>query len=354
MKVWIDITNSPHVLFFAPIVRRLQDQGHRVTVTARRYAQTEQLLADHGIEATILGRHRGRGVPAKAMGLASRAGSLVGFGRRGGFDVAAGHNSNDLSVAARVVGLPQLTMFDYEYAKVSHHLNLRLVDEIIVPEAIPLDRLTPYGIPIECVVRYPGLKEEYYLHDFAPDPAILEKLGVDGRKIVVVLRPAPEVTLYHRVGNPLVHQLVDELGGRDDVQLVILPRTEEQRASFAADTRPAIVVPDRAVDGLSLIAAADLVVGAGGTMNREAVALGTPVYTLFAGRMGAVDERLIAEKRLCRLTSVSDLRVEKKEAGIAPGSFTRDPQFFVDEILALGRRGSWRSRRRRRRPPAQP
>lgn len=348
MRVWIDITNSPHVLFFAPIVRRLSEQGHEVTVTARRYAQTEQLLADHGIEATIVGQHRGRGVPAKAAGLMSRASRLVDLGRRGGFDVAVGHNSNDLSVAARILGLPQLTMFDYEYAKVSHHLNLRLVDEIVVPDAIPLERLAPYGLPVECIARYPGLKEEYYLHDFVPDEAIFQKLGIDGEKIVAVLRPAPEVTLYHRVGNPLVHQLVDELGGRDDVQLVILPRTDEQRASFAADPRPAIVVPGRAVDGLSLIAAADLVVGAGGTMNREAVALGTPVATLFAGRLGAVDERLIAEGRLSRLTSVSELLVEKKPAGIALHAATRDPQFFVDEILALGRRGSWRNRGRGR------
>jgi uncharacterized protein len=347
VEVWVDITNSPHVLFFAPIIRRLEDQGHTVTVTARRYAQTEQLLKRYGILAVITGQHAGKSIPAKAAGLASRTAHLIAQARGAGYEVAVGHNSNDLALAAWALGIPQLTMFDYEYAKVSHHLNLRLVDEIVVPEAIPLERLTPYGIPIECVARYPGLKEEYYLHDFEPDPAILEKLGVDGAKIVVVLRPAPEVTLYHRVGNPLVHQLVDELGGRDDVQLVILPRTDEQRAGFAADTRPAIVVPDRAVDGLSLIAAADLVVGAGGTMNREAVALGTPVSTLFAGRMGAVDERLIAEGRLSRLTSTADLRVEKKPAGIAPGTFTRDPQFFVDEIIALGRRGSWRSRRGR-------
>jgi len=349
MRVWIDITNSPHVLFFAPIVRRLLEQGHSVTVTARRYAQTEQLLTDHGIEATIVGRHRGRGVPAKALGLVSRTSSLIGMGRRARFDVAAGHNSNDLAVAARVLGLPQLTMFDYEYAKVSHHLNLRLVDEIVVPDAIPLERLTPYGIPGSCVVRYPGLKEEYYLHDFDPDEAILDTLGVDGGKVVVVLRPAPEVTLYHRVDNPLVQPLVDSLGGRDDVQLVVLPRTEEQRAGFAADRRPAVIVPARAVDGLSLIAAADLVVGAGGTMNREAVALGTPVYTLFAGRLGAVDERLMAEGRLTQLTSPLDLRIEKKPQGIARPAATRDPQFFVDEILSLGRRGSWRSRRRSQR-----
>jgi uncharacterized protein len=338
VKVWIDITNSPHVLFFAPIVRRLQAQGHQVTVTARSYAQTEQLLADHHIDALVVGRHRGRNVAAKAGGLAARGSQLVALGRRERFDVAAGHNSNDLTVAAAILRIPQVTTFDYEYAKVSHHLNLRLVDEIIVPEAIPLVRLLPYGIAPERIVRYPGLKEEYYLHDFRPDPDVLAKLGVDGRRIVVVLRPAPEVTLYHRIGNPLVDEIVARMGSRGDLQLVILPRTEEQRQRFAELGQPSVVVPGRAIDGLSLIAAADLVVSAGGTMNREAVALGTPVYTLFAGRMGAVDERLIAEGRLQRAETLADIVIEKKTARVAPATL-RDPQFFVDNILRLAESG---------------
>jgi predicted glycosyltransferase len=345
VKVWIDITNSPHVLFFAPIVRRLREQGHEVTVTAREYAQTQQLLEDHGMAATVSGRHRGRSVTAKAVGLLERSVQLIGFGRRAGFDVAAGHNSNDLSVAARVLRIPQLTMFDYEFARVSHHVNLRLVDEIIVPEAIPVDRLVPYGIRPERIVRYPGLKEEYYLHDFEPDATILQQLGVNPQSIVVVLRPAPEVTLYHRVQNPLVDELVQTLAAREDVTLVIVPRTAEQRERYAADPRPNVFVPQRAVDGLSLIAAADMVIGAGGTMNREAVALGTPAYTLFAGRLGAVDERLIAEGRLHRVGAASEVVPRKKTAGGAQGSagappaVRRDPQFFVDAVLALGRRG---------------
>jgi predicted glycosyltransferase len=344
VKVWIDITNSPHVLFFAPIVRRLREQGHEVTITAREYAQTQQLLEDHGMAATVTGHHRGRNVAAKAVGLLDRSVQLIRFGRQAGFDVAAGHNSNDLSVAARVLRIPQLTMFDYEFARVSHHVNLRLVDEIVVPEAIPVERLVPYGIRAERIVRYPGLKEEYYLHDFQPDTGILAQLGIDPASIVVVLRPAPEVTLYHRVENPLVDELVASFAARLDVTLVIVPRTAEQRERYAADPRPNVVVPERAVDGLSLIATADMVIGAGGTMNREAVALGTPAYTLFAGRMGAVDERLIAEGRLHRVAAAADVEPGKKAAvsggqtGVSPAA-RRDPQFFVGEILALGRRG---------------
>jgi predicted glycosyltransferase len=337
VKVWIDITNSPHVLFFAPIIRRLEEQGHTVTLTARKYAQTEQLLARYGLAAAITGQHKGKSVPAKALGLFNRSTHLIAQARKAGFHVAVGHNSNDLAVAAWTLGIPQLTMFDYEYAQVSHHLNVRLVDEVVVPDAIPLSRLAPYGATPEKVFRYPGLKEEYYLYDFNPDPTVLEQLQINPRSVVGVLRPPPHVTLYHRVENPLFDQVVAGLAAKRNVTLVITPRTEEQRAHYRSLGHTNVIVPEKAVDGLSLIAAADFVVGAGGTMNREAVALGTPAYTMFAGRLGAVDEKLIADGRLRRAYSADDVTAKKKSDHIA-ASGPRDPQMFVDEILAVARR----------------
>lgn len=344
MKIWVDITNSPHVLFFAPIIRRLEDQGHMVTLTARRYAQTEQLLKRYGLRAVITGQHRGKSIPAKAVGLASRTSHLIASMRHAHVDVAVGHNSNDLALAAWTLGIPQLTMFDYEYATVSHHLNVRLVDEIVVPEAIPLERLVPYGARPSKVFQYPGLKEEYYLYDFQPDPTVLEQLGVtDKQRVVGVLRTAPEVTLYHRHGNPLFDELIDQLATQPNLTLVIIPRTEEQRAHYSSLPYANVIVPHEAVDGLSLIAAADFVIGAGGTMNREAVALGTPAYTMFAGRLGAVDERLIAEGRLHRAYSAADVAIVKKDLRAAVTA-PRDPQLFVDEILRVARRRHGRTR----------
>ena len=337
MRVWIDITNSPHVLFFAPIIRRLEEQGHTVTLTARKYAQTEQLLARYGLAAVITGQHAGKSVPAKAIGLFNRSAHLISQARSAGFHVAVGHNSNDLALAAWTLGIPQITMFDYEFATVSHHLNVRLVDEIVVPDAIPLARLAPYGASPQKVFRYPGLKEEYYLYDFQPDPTVLEQLGIEKRRVVGVLRPAPHVTLYHRHENPLFDEVVKGLAGRRNVTLVIIPRTDEQRSYYAGLGLKNVVVPERAVDGLSLIAAADFVMGAGGTMNREAVALGTPAYTMFAGRLGAVDERLIAEGRLHRAYAADDVVTRKKGKHTVTAE-RRDPQLFVDEIVAVARR----------------
>jgi len=337
MRVWIDITNSPHVLFFAPIIRRLEDQGHTVTLTARKYAQTEQLLARYGLRAAITGQHRGKSVPLKAFGLVNRTTHLIAQARKAGFHVAVGHNSNDLAVAAWTLGIPQLTMFDYEYATVSHHLNVRLVDEVVVPDAIPLSRLAPYGATPDKVFRYPGLKEEYYLYDFSPDAGIRDQLGIEARRVLGVLRTPPDVTLYHRHENPLFDQTVAGLAAKRNVTLVVIPRTEEQREHYRSLGHKNVIVPEQAIDGLSLIAAADFVIGAGGTMNREAVALGTPAYTMFSGRLGAVDERLIADGRLRRAYSATDVSIRKK-GKLRVHAEPRDPQLFVDEIISVARR----------------
>ena len=215
--------------------------------------------------------------------------------------------------------MPSTTAFDYEFAWLQHQLGCRAATRVVVPDAIPLERLARYGARPPKLLRYAGLKEEYYLADF--EPAANPVAGLDPDRVLVVVRTPPEVSLYHRHGNPLFAGVLDRLGRDETVQAVILPRTDEQRAALRSLALPSLVVPERAVDAQSLIAGADLVVSAGGTMNREAVALGIPVYTTFAGRLGGVDERLIGEGRLIRLTDAAALPLRKRD----PGSSPRDP-----------------------------
>jgi predicted glycosyltransferase len=214
-------------------------------------------------------------------------------------------------------------MFDYEWATVQHTVNCRLAQAVVVPEAIPPERLDRYGARGK-LQRYPGLKEEYYLADFEPDRAVLAQLGLDDGQPIAVVRTPPSVSLYHRFENDLFAQVLDRLRG---TQTVVLPRVAEQRAQLDG-----FIVPEHAIDAQSLIAFADLVVSAGGTMNREAVALGTPVWTTFEGRLGAVDERLIAEGRLQRLERVDDLLLAKR-AGAAGERVRRDPAVLADLLL---------------------
>jgi uncharacterized protein len=330
MRIWVDLTNSPHVLVMRPVIRALERRGAQVLVTARDFAQTLGLCDRLGIEHEAIGRHRGGALAAKGLGLASRSLALASWAKGRRFDAALGHGSNDVSVAAKLLGIPSATTFDYEWAKVQHGINCRLARRVVVPEAIPPERLAPYGATARKLRRYPGLKEEYYLADFVPDAAVLGELGLDAADPIAVVRTPPAVSLYHRFEHPLFAQLLERL--RERAQVVVLPRTAEQRAELAA--AGGYVVPERAVDAQSLVALCDLVVSAGGTMNREAVALGTPVWTTFEGRLGAVDERLIAEGRLRRLERAEEVDVVKRPAGAAGGErVRRDPELFTDLLV---------------------
>jgi predicted glycosyltransferase len=316
------------VLVMRPVIEKLRERGHEVEVTARDFAQTLDLCERFGIAHTAIGRHRGGRLAAKARGLAERSTALTRWARHRRFDRALGHGSNDVTIAAALLRIPCSTTFDYEWATVQHNVNCRLAGTVVIPDAIPPERLYRYGARGK-IHAYPGLKEEYYLADFEPDRHILDELGLDPARPVAVVRTPPEVSLYHRFQNDLFAGVLDRLDG---TQTVVLPRTPEQRALLSSVGR--FVVPDRAIDAQSLVALADVVVSAGGTMNREAVALGTPVYTVFEGRLGAVDERLIAEGRLRKLTRPEELEITKRDTGGAgAGRVRRDPGVLADLLL---------------------
>ena len=325
------MTAPAHPVVFRPIMRRLREAGHEVEVTARDYAQTLDLLELHGVEHTAFGRHGGASRLGKLGSLVSRAGAMRKFGRKRGFDLAVAHGSNDLAIAARRLKIPAVNMFDYEWATVQHNIGCRPARRVITPDSIPPERLRRYGVGPEKLAQYPGLKEEYYLADFEPDRGLPDRLGLDMQRVVVIVRPPPDVSLYHRKSNPLFPQVLTHLGRHEGVQAVVLPRTEAQRDYVRALDLPSVVVPDRAVDAQTLVALADLVVSAGGTMNREAVALGTPVYTTYGGRLGGVDEALIREHRLRPLTDPRGLELEKRNTLEEPPR--RDPALLVDMIL---------------------
>jgi uncharacterized protein len=329
VRVWVDLTNSPHVLVLRPLIAAMREDGHEVEVTARDFAQTLQLCERFGIAHTAIGRHRGGRVASKGVGLISRSGALARWARGRRFDVALGHGSNDVAVAAALLRVPSATAFDYEWAKAQHHVNCRLARAVVVPEAIPPERLYPYGAKGK-IRAYPGLKEEYYLADFEPDEAVLTELGLTRERPLVIVRTPPEVSLYHRFENPLFRRVLEQLA-RSEAQTVVLPRTSTQRAEVERLGR--FVVPERAVDAQSLVAYSDLVISAGGTMNREAVALGTPVFTTFEGRLGAVDEALLREGRLRKLGDSGHIEVVRRPT-TGELRIRRDPRELVRLLLS--------------------
>jgi predicted glycosyltransferase len=333
VRVWIDISNSPQVAFFRPLVALLESRGHDVEITTRDYAQTIELLELHSLPHEVVGpRHGGAGRAGKARAMAGRVRALRAYAKGRGYDVALSHASHELPLVARSLGIPSAYAFDYELARVQHGLGCRAARRVVVPDVLPQERLDRLGASASKVRRYPGLKEEYYLHGFEPEAAALDALGLERGRVLVVVRTPPEVSLYHRHGNPLFADVLQRLGRDPEVHAVVLPRTAVQATSIRALELPSLVLPDRAVDAQSLVALSDLVVSAGGTMNREAVALGVPVYTTFAGEVGAVDEALIREGRLRSLASPDDLVLEKRSTSAAPP--TRNPGLLLDLLLS--------------------
>jgi predicted glycosyltransferase len=333
MRVWIDITAPAHVLVFRPLVDVLRERGAEVEITVRDFSQNVGLLRLHGLEGEVIGRHGGRSAVGKLSTMATRLAELLRWARPRRFDAALAHGSHHLTLAARMLGIPSATTFDYEWATLQHQLGCRPATRVLVPEAIPPARLEPYGVRPPKLRRYPGLKEEYYLADFEPDPAVPAALDLDADRVLVIVRTPSDYALYHRRPSPLFPALLDRLGRRDDVHAVVLPRTGEQGRAVRSLGLPSLLVPERAVDAQSLIAFSDLVVSAGGTMNREAVALGVPVYTTFGGRLGGVDEMLVREGRLRRLADPHALELAKREG--SEDRVRRDPREFLDLLLPV-------------------
>lgn len=338
LRIWIDLANSPHVLFFAPIVRDLEAAGHTVELTARDFAQTLELAKVFALDVRAVGGHGGGNRLGKIVNIAGRALALRRFGRAGRFDLAVSHNSYAHCLAARWLRIPTVTLMDYEYQP-ANHLAFRLADLVMVPATFPGRMLRKCGASPRRTFRYEGLKEEVYLQDYRPDDRFPERVRasaaragktVTPRHVRVTLRPPATMAAYHRFENPLFFDLLGHLGAFEHARLLVIPRTSGQGNELAPHLPANAWVPDEAFDGRHLIDFSDLVVSAGGTMNREAAVLGTPVYSIFAGRLGGVDRHLIETGRLRLIRSQNDfaaIRVEKK------GDSKRDFDFRLRSLL---------------------
>jgi uncharacterized protein len=315
MRIWIDLANSPHVLFFQPIVRDLCAAGHEVLLTARDFAQTVPLAKKLGLDATLIGAHGGRGLFKKVTNIGGRALALARWASGRDLDLAVSHNSYAHVAASRLIGVPCATLMDYEHQP-ANHVAFRLASLVCVPMSFDEDALRRCGAIPARTHRYDGLKEEVYLDGFSARPELRGELaqlfaaaGADfapERHILVTLRTPATMAAYHDFENPLFDGLLARLD-RDDVRTVVLPRTKEQGAELAKKLPRGALVPKEPLDGPQLIAASDLCISAGGTMVREAAVLGVPSWSVYAGELGGVDRALIAEGRLRLLERPEDL-----------------------------------------------
>jgi predicted glycosyltransferase len=337
MQIWIDLANSPHVPFFHALIPEFTARGHTCEVTARNFAQTVELAAAARMMAHVVGGHGGGSITGKAGNLLGRAGALRKWARHRGFDLALSHNSYAQIAAAAALGIKSVTLMDYEYQP-ANHLAFRLAGKVIVPRAFPAGELRKYGASLRKVRRYQGTKEDVYLADFQPDPAFvatLRKLNIGSDDVLVIARPPAHEALYHRFENELFDQLLARLNAELAVKIILLPRSDAQRADYESRNWANLIVPATVLAGADLIAAADLVVSAGGTMNREAAALGVPAVSVYAGKWAAIDKELVHEGRLQRISSSAEidrLPITKK-SGINARRATEVRRVVADLIL---------------------
>lgn len=342
MRIWIDLANSPHVPFFRPLINEFHRRNHEVVVTARAFAETVALAEAAGLAPEVIGGHGGGKLSGKAGNLAGRALALGRWARGRDLDVALSHNSYSQILAARALSLRTVTLMDYEHQP-ANHLAFRFASRIIVPDAFPEAALRRFGATAAKVMRYAGLKEDVYLANFQSDPEFakqLRVLGVNANDVLVTVRPPASEALYHRFENELFDQLLARLLDTPSVKVLLLPRNDSQRQTYSARARSAtganLIVPPNPLDGANLIAHSDLVVSAGGTMNREAAALGIPAASIYLGEWAAIDEALVKEGRLRRIATTADvreLRVQKKPTA-TPRRATQVAGEVADLILA--------------------
>jgi predicted glycosyltransferase len=332
VRVWIDLANSPHVPLFEAVARRLREDGHDILLTARDHAQTVALAQAVWPTVSVVGGESPPKRLAKVVTLGGRALELRRFVQRERPDVALSHGSYAQVVAARSARVPVVTMMDYEYQP-ANHLSFRLASRVVVPKVFPDAALRRSGARPPKILRYEGFKEELYLCEFASSESVLDDLQVHRRNVLAVFRPPPEGALYHRMANERFEQLVAQAGRDENVHAIILPRSPAQAVRYTA---AGFDIPERAVvDGRSLLALADLVIGAGGTMNREAALLGTPTYTVFAGNLAAVDAELIRLGLLHDLRTTGVVEFAKKKSQLRTTSRARADAIYGVVLEAL-------------------
>lgn len=308
LRIWVDLANAPQVLFFRPILRELQARGHTLVITGRRFVQTLALARLVGLATTPIGA----GYDRQRSPLVQRAYwwhrilRLRRFARAGRFDVAASHGSSSQARAAAHVGLPAFVTLDYEFVELAAY---RDAVRFMVPAALPLEPFTAAGIAPDALRRYPGLKEEVYLASFRPRDGVRAALGVAEGAVLVTVRPASETAHYLRARSRLEEGVLARLLDRPGLEVLVLPRSAAQAERFARLGRVhrRFRVARVVMDGPSVIAASDLVLGGGGTMTREAAVLGVPAASYFEGRPGAVDRALVEAGRLVVLQCAEDL-----------------------------------------------
>lgn len=342
-NIWIDLDNSPHVPLFVPLIEELQQQGHHVIVTARDYAQTVQLLQKTKVNYLIVGKHYGKNKFNKVCGLLIRAKQLIDVVKDKNIDVAVNHGSRSHVLACKLLGIPVFCGADYEHTE--SFLFSKLATKMWIPVGVSDEGLKAFGVKEEKVVRYNGYKEELYLDKFHPGQNFMRELNVGDNKILVTLRPPATQANYHnKKSEQILESIIQRLKSNENIYTICVPRTKDQQEELKKYESENFRVLDKVVDGLSLAYYSDLLISGGGTMNREAALLGTPVYSIFAGELGSLDAYMEKVGMIRFIRSIEDVTQIEMRKKILNHQFSFEArnktakklkEFLIEELIKV-------------------
>lgn len=329
--IWFDIDNSPHVLLFRPIIKILKDKGYNIIVTARDFAQTLPLLEKYNIPYIRVDGHGGRNKVKKVLVTLKRAYGIYKVLKGYKIDLMVNHGARAGIIAAKMLGVPIISAFDYEHTELFIIKNLS--NWVIIPSV--LKKL----FSNQKFYCYDGLKEEIYLCDFIPDENFLSNIPFSNLsdRVLITIRPPALSSNYHdRLSEDIYRSIVEHVLQNDDCYVILIPRSKNDLNSLCNYHLDKVWIPDKPLDGPNLIFYSDLVISGGGTMLREATILGTPAYSIFAGKPASIDLELSKAGKLIFIRNPDDvakIKIEKKKSNV----FIKPPEnvrnTFVNLIL---------------------
>ncbi len=306
MKVFIDILTPKQCMLFAKLSERLRKDKHQVTEVTRVYREVNQLLRIKGIAAKVVGKHGGASLQDKLEASAQRTfelSSLVGELQP---DVAVSFASPETSRVAFGLGLPHICLNDSPHSEAVARLTVPLVTLLLTPKFIPKTAWTGFGIRPNRIVQYHALDPWAWLKDLKPDRKVLNQLGINASKPIVVFRAEESFASYLLGKAPKTPVWTSLLQGllksNCDFQAVIIPRYDAQIAQLTERFENRAIICKSAVDAPSLLAHSSIFVGAGGTMTAEAALLGIPTFSCYPGQPSLVEKYLVKKQLVVRET----------------------------------------------------
>ena len=291
MKIWFDISNSPHINMFYDLIRELESEGHEIIVTSRPLANTVALLNQKKIRHTTIGQHYGKNMLKKIFGYPIRVFQLWQYLSKLKPDLAVSQSSFHSPMVAKLMGIPSIYTNDNEHA-LGNLLCFLTATRILIPENMPIPSFFRDSLLYKKFIRYPGIKEGIYLWIKAAAIASDRKQRTPSSSIEIFIRPEPLTAQYYNGKQNFLDEIIAEL--QDTCMVTVLARDKTQFIHYSQKRFNHIHLPETPLSFDQIATSCTLFIGAGGSMTRELALIGVPTISVYQSDLLDVDEILIS------------------------------------------------------------